>query len=183
MPAKQHTKAEKAKDDRHTKESEAAARKDATEVLQHLATMEMEAEERMVTTKANRPKPVHPCPHPHPCIYPQASQVALSNKEQEQGPITNCVSEINDIIDKEYSPFLKSQHDECCDGEDDCQVEISEASAKVQRKPVLMRAAISAYKLDHQKEMAAVAIRKQPGKQLPYIGIFFWNMTLMEMVI
>lgn len=65
MPGKRRTKAEKAGDEKRLKESEAAKQKDSEEAVKRLATLEMEAEERLATAEANRPKPVRPRPRPY----------------------------------------------------------------------------------------------------------------------
>ena len=56
---KQHTKAEKAADDKHLKDAEAAKEEAVKQGVEHLALMEMEAEANDV--KATKPKP-RPCP-------------------------------------------------------------------------------------------------------------------------
>jgi hypothetical protein len=65
MPGKRRTKAEKAEDDKRLKESEATKKKDSEKAVERLAMMEIEAEERLAVSEANRPGPVRPRPRPY----------------------------------------------------------------------------------------------------------------------
>ncbi|KAI9570835.1 hypothetical protein HD554DRAFT_2037290 [Boletus coccyginus] len=139
LPIKKQIKVEKAKDDKHLKEVEAAKKKYTEDVVQCLATMEMEVEEKLATVEANKPEPV--CPWPQP--YCHTSQIVGEEGKYEQGPKVN--------YDKEGN------------GDSNGDVKISK-TLKAQRKLILMKAAVDVYKVEYQKGTAFV--KKQQDKHM-----------------
>lgn len=79
MPGKRRTKAEKAEDDKRSKESEAAKKMESEKAVERLAVMEMEAEDRLAASETNKPQPVRPRPRPFRPKLPKAESQRPGN--------------------------------------------------------------------------------------------------------